>query len=507
MTAAAVARTGDRPAVTRTLPAFAVAPVGGVAAALVVLLLATAGRYGYHRDELYFRLLARHLAVGYVDQPPWVALVARGGIAVFGDTVFALRVVPALTAAATAVVLALIAREAGGRAAAQTLAALGAMGLFPLIAGHTLLTVGPDLLVWTLVTLALVRALLRRRRSAWLAAGCVAGLGTYNKHLVVLLLVGVAGGLLLAGPRAVLRSPWPWAAAGIAMLIAAANLAYQAVHGFPQVAMARALAAHKGPQARELFLPLQPVLLGLPLAAVWPAGWWSLLRRPDLRRARAIAVAYPLMCVLLLITAGQFYYTLGLVLSLHAIGSVTVLRWAGQRRRRHALVWAAVVLNTAIAAVVALPLLPVRTVAGTPIPAINQVVRDQLGWPTYVAQIAAVYRRMPDRGAAVLIVGNYGEAGAVERYGARYRLPRVYSGQNQLYYLGRPPESATSAVVVMQGDSAGPLLRDVFRRCTVVARLDNGLHVANEEQDTPIRVCAGRRGSWAALWPRFRALD
>src|ERR1051325_3302981 len=99
------------------------------ALALLVHLL-TNGRYGYFRDELYYIACGRHLAFGYVDQPPLSILLLRLSEALFGDSLFAIRVLPALAGAATVALTGLIARELGGRgwaialACAATLAAL-----------------------------------------------------------------------------------------------------------------------------------------------------------------------------------------------------------------------------------------------------------------------------------------------------------------------------------------------------------------------------------------------
>lgn len=54
--------------------------------------------YGYFRDEFYYLACGRHLAWGYVDHGPIVALQARLGELLFGDSVFAIRILSAAQA-------------------------------------------------------------------------------------------------------------------------------------------------------------------------------------------------------------------------------------------------------------------------------------------------------------------------------------------------------------------------------------------------------------------------
>jgi Dolichyl-phosphate-mannose-protein mannosyltransferase len=102
--------------VRRSPVPLAVLPVAAIALAVVALELALAGRYGYHRDELYFLACGRRLAFGYVDQPPLTPLIGRLATTLFGDTTTAIRVFPALSIGAMVVLSALIARELGGAA-------------------------------------------------------------------------------------------------------------------------------------------------------------------------------------------------------------------------------------------------------------------------------------------------------------------------------------------------------------------------------------------------------
>jgi 4-amino-4-deoxy-L-arabinose transferase-like glycosyltransferase len=476
-----------------------------VVAGLVALLLATVNRYDYHRDELYFRVLGQHPAWGYVDQPPLTPLLGRLSTAALGDSLWAFRLPAVLLVAATAVLMALVARELGGAAGAQVLAALGMVSAFPLIGGHTTATATADLVVWTAVLLFAIRALRRDQPRWWLAAGVVTGIGLYNKHLVVLLLLCLGVALLVVGPRRVLLSPWLWAGVGIALVLGSPNLIYQITHGWPQLEMAKALTRNKGDDARATLVPLQLIMLGLPLLPIWVAGLVRLWRD---RPVRAVAVAYPVMCVLLFVIAGQPYYTIGLQLVLYAAGCVATVRWFAARRWRLALVAAAVAVNVVVSALIALPLVPVAVLGRTPIPAINQVTRDQIGWPAYVRQVADAYHGLPDadRAVAVIITGNYGEHGALVRYGGRYGLPAVYSGQNELWYLARPPESATVVVVVGYGDDDEWVNRR-FGSCTTVGHLDDGVRVDNEEQGQPVRVCRNPRTTWRVLWADFQHYD
>ncbi|WP_030156723.1 glycosyltransferase family 39 protein [Glycomyces sp. NRRL B-16210] len=463
---------------------------------LTAVLAATNAGYDYHRDELYFRMLEP--AWGHVDQPPLTPLIGKAAIALFGDTVWAMRVPAVLCMVAVLWLAVLTVRELGGGKAAQALCAWGlAFAGVALAFGHLLSTATVDLVVWAAVLLFAIRALTRDARW-WLAVGAVTGVGLYNKHLVVLLLLSVAVALLAVGPRRALASKWLWAGVALALVVGSPNLIYQAVNGWPQLEMASAINETDGAENRILLLPFQFVLLGTFLVPVWIAGIVALLRRPQWRPVRALAVAYPILLVVTLATGGQFYYPMGLLIALYAAGCVPVAAWAASRGRRVLLV-AAVGLNTAVSAVVALPLIPAESVGETPVPAMNSSVPDQIGWQAYTDQVQAVYDGLPAGTEAIVITANYGEAGALDRFGED--LPPVYSGHNQLHEYGPPTEAADTVITV-----GLPLARvsRYFDSCEAVAVLDNGIGVENEEQGRTVGVCQGPNGTWEELWPAFQ---
>ena len=102
---------------------------------------------------------------------------------------------------------------------------------------------------------------------------------------------------------------------------------------------------------------------------------------------------------------------------------------------------------------------------------------------------------------AAVITANYGEAGALDLLGGVFDLPPVYSGQNELWYRGRPTEGTATIVAVGYSPER---LSGVFASCTAVRQMDNRVDIPNEEQGPPITACRGPRGSWAQLWPGFQ---
>jgi hypothetical protein len=478
--------------------------VGSAALSAFVVLTVLATRYGYHRDELYFRLLKP--AWGYVDQPPLTPFLAHTAIAIFGDSLWAIRLPASLCVAGAILLIALTTRELGGGRAAQAISAWGyAFAAFPMVAGHILLTATVDLTVWAAVILFVVRALLRDTPRWWLLAGLVVGVSFYNKLLVVLLLAGLLVGLLWVGPRSVLRSPWLWAGVAVAVVVGSPNLIYQATHHWPQLDMAGVITDNKGPTDRIVLLPFQLIIMGP--APIWIAGLVALLKRPQWRRVRALAVAYPVVLLVVLITGGQLYYPFGLLAFLFAAGAVPTADWMARRPSlRRPEVVGVLALSTVNSVLLALPVLPVTVVGRTPIPAINQGIRDEIGWPDYVVTVANVYARLSpaDQAKAVILVGNYGEAGAIDRYWPFPGNAPVYSGHNELWNYGPPPERDT-VVVVWTEDPAGP--GDRAGSCELKARMDDGVGVDNEEQGSTVWVCRDPKGGWAKLWPSLRHLS
>jgi 4-amino-4-deoxy-L-arabinose transferase-like glycosyltransferase len=495
----------SRGAVSPGRPDVAWRGLAALAAGLAALLLAFAGRYGYHRDELYFLRAGRELAWGYVDQPPLTPLIARVMDTVAPGSLVALRLPSALALGLVVLLAGLIAREFGGGRPAQLLAAASTAGAAVLVAvGHLLSTTTFDVLAWTALSWLLVRAL-RDGGRVWLAVGAVAGAALLNKTLPVLLLAAVLAGVLAVGPRAALRSGWPYLGGLVALALWAPNLIWQAAHGWPQLELSAAIAAGSSGTSEPwyLFLPYQLVLVSPVLLPVWAAGWWRLLRDPQLGPWRCFAVAYLLLAVVFLLTGGKPYYLAGLYPLLLAAGADPALRWArrGASRARMRLLVAAPVASLLIAGFLFLPVLPVGQLAGSPVPAVNYDAGETVGWSALAATLARVHDGLPPGAEAVVLTGNYGEAGAVDRY--LPELAPAYSRHNSYWSWGPPPEDASTVIAV---GLPAEELRRWFGGVQEVARVDNGVGLDNDEQDRPVWVLTGRRAAWTEIWPQLRRI-
>jgi 4-amino-4-deoxy-L-arabinose transferase-like glycosyltransferase len=339
----------------------------------------------------------------------------------------------------------------------------------------------------------------------WLPLGVVAGVALENKYLVVLLLGALLISVLVVGPRTILRSWWLAAGVAVAAAIAAPNVWWQASHGWPQLTVAGGISDDDGTENRLMFVPLQILQLSPFLVPLGVAGLLRLWTSPVLRWGRSVALAYPLLCVAVLLAGGKSYYALPLLLVLIAAGCQPTVDWAtrGRQGLRRVAAAAGLVLAAATSAVVTLPVLPASAVNAV-LP-VNAEQGEQIGWPELTSAVATAWSQLPaeDRTSGVIFAGNYGEAGAIAEYGPSHGLPAPYSGHMSFADWGPPADTHDGPVLlVMQERNAR--YESHFTDCRQVGQVDNGQGVDNEEQGAVIVLCSGTTKPWSSLWPDLR---
>jgi hypothetical protein len=436
-----------------------------LALALHVLANALAG-YGYFRDELYYVACSKRLAAGYVDQPPlsiFVLAVAR----IFGDSVWAIRLVPAILSGVSAALVGLLARRMGGGRTAVVLASLAFIAAPQILGFHTYYSMNSlDIMFWLLAVHALLGAAERGGLRSWLLLGLVLGLGLLNKTSVLWLGAGVGAAIVFSGQlRRQLAAPGPYVAAVLALVLFSPFIIWNALHGWPHIEFMRNATAGKYSsltRARFLsdqFLAMNPLTYLISL----PGLVWCLAGREG-RRWRPVGIVFlTVFAVLLINPHTKSEYMAAAYPMLFAAGGVAAERMRQPWRAVAVPVLAgSIVVSGAILAPLAMPVLPVdtyvryaRALGMAPSTAENlelsdlpQFFADMHGWEELARDVSTAYLTVPEaeRPTTVSLVSNYGEAGALELFARRYPLPRVVCTHNSYWLWGVGPTPITTFI-------------------------------------------------------------
>src|SRR5713101_6408825 len=250
-----------------------------LAIAAVALHVAFSGRYGYFRDELYYAACGQRLAWGYVDHAPLAPLLARLSRALLGDSLPALRFLPALAASAKILLAGWLARELGGGKYAQFLAAFCVL-LAPIyLAFDNFLSMNAfEPVLWMACAAIVLRILNGGGAKLWLWFGFLAGIGILNKHSMLFFGSGIVAGLLLTPARRQFARLEIWLGLVIAFLIFLPNLLWEIHNGYPTIALLRTVIGTKYSTVSPLTYIAEQFLLVNPLTApFWLAGLYFFL--------------------------------------------------------------------------------------------------------------------------------------------------------------------------------------------------------------------------------------
>ncbi len=473
--------------------------------------IALNGQYGFHRDELDFILNARQLDWGYISYPPITPFVARLGLEVFGESLRGLRVFPALAQGIVMLLAGLVARELGGKRSAQLVTAI-AVYIAPVsLMGGTLLMYFPfDYLWWTLVAFFTVRLLARGDQRNWLGIGAAIGLGMLTKYTMAFWVAGLVIATLLSPLRVSLKSRWLWLGAALALLIFSPNLLWQIQHGFISLEYLASIHARDIAWGRadnflvdQLYTTTNPFTLPL-----WMTGLTASLFAVSMRRFRPLAILFLVTFSLFILSQGRGYYTGPSYIMLLALGSVWFENWLGARsgatqRAGFGLLYGMLAAGSLVGIVLIKPIAPVNSSLWKITSEVNGEVREMIGWPELVQQVTDIYEKLSEseKPRAVILAGNYGEAGALDFYGEG--LPPVISGSNSLWTRGYGAFEPETVIVV---GFERPYTEKFFAACEYAGTVTNPYNVRNEEstRHTGLYVCRQPRRPWSEMWPEMR---
>jgi len=490
-----------------------------------VLYLVFSGRYDFFRDELYYIACSNHLAWGYVDQPPLIAMAVRLDRALFGDSLLALRLFPALCGIATVALAVLIAREMGARKLGLWLAGICVM-TGPIFLSLSYLTTMNSFehVVWTACAYCVVRYITTRYSKYWLWFGFWAGLGLETKYSITVFGLGIVIGLLLTPERRVFLKSWIWLAGALALLIFLPNLLWNIHYHWPFVELMHNIHS----SGRDVVLsPIQfmaqQILLAGPLAFfVWFAGILWLMFSSDGSRFRVLGWAFLTVVTVFMVLHGKNYYSMPAYPMVFAAGGVAIE--AALDKIKHPVIgWAymaIMILGAAWIAPMLIPVLPIDRYLSyqehwlfkppaaehshmrSPLP---QTYSDQFGWEEIVKATAYAYSEIPpaERQDCAVFAQDYGAAGAIDFFGPHYGLPKVLSA-HQTYFLWGPRNYTGNCMVILA--DRRKRLEELFEHVEYITTSESNPYAL--EQQLPIFICRGAKfGSLRELWPQIKKWD
>jgi 4-amino-4-deoxy-L-arabinose transferase-like glycosyltransferase len=497
--------------------AFARQPVVWLAAILVCLVhAATAGRYDAQRNELYFLACGWHPDFGYVDQPPLVPLIAAA-TQIFGVSIWLLRLPATLAAIGLVFLCAAFVRLLGGGNRAASFAAI-ASGIAPGLAGlmSHLTTSTFEPIAWTAATFLLTRAIRNDRHSDMIWIGLLTGVAMEAKWGIAVWLIALAVGVIVGPARRILLWWQLWLGLVIAAALTAPNLIWQWWHGWP---FFEVILPHLESQ-KNFTGPLwqfewrQALSMNLALAPLWLVGAIAPFFDRRLADARFLSLAFALTTAFYFLKHGTNYYLFPVYPTMFAVGAA----WAERLDLWVTRGWTVVALGvSALFAPVALPILDPTRLAGymelthtrpEPIEAagvgapLTQSLSDEFGWRELEDKVATVFRGLSaeDQVRAAILASNYGQAAALDVYGAKDHLPPALSGHNQ-YWLWGPRGYDGSLIIHIGGDP------ERWRRlCGTVDIVDHtrDVYAMPYENDRAIFVCRRLRIPLAQLWDKLK---
>src|ERR1700733_8295394 len=467
-------------------------------------ILAQRAGYGIFRDEMYYLICGRHLAFGYVDQPPMAALQARLSEILFGyDHMWSVRLLSGMAGAFKVFLTGALVWAMGGSRRAAALAMLGGIAAGVYLGSDRFLSM--DLfepIFWMPCALALIRIAQaetlpnpeRVVRNWWIVLGVSAGLGLENKDNEVFFLVAMLIAVLLSPQRRILPSRWFGVAVAIIVALALPNLLWQIHNHWPTLEWLVGISKSD----KDVKLPpLQFLLAQLMTLTPWTVVLWLggviwLLVSKTARPFRFLGVLYLVYLPMMMLMHAKDYYLVPVYPIYFAAGGMRLLPATSKSVTRNILVSIyalLLIVGFFLTIPFSIPVLPPqkfvawsKTMHFQPRDSENhdatilpQFYADRFGWHEMVEKVARIYNSLPPEERAItgIYTGNYGAASAINLFGPRYGLPVAVSG-HQTYWLWGPHGYTGQEMIIINGAKLGDM-KAYYDSCVVAGQLDNPL--------------------------------
>jgi hypothetical protein len=446
--------------------------------------------YELHRDEYLHLDQSNHLAWGYSSVPPltsWIALLIKW----LGNSVFWVKLFPALFGALTLVVVWLIIKELCGTLKAQIVSSLALI-----FSGLTRIDMlfqpnSFDILCWTTIYFFLIKFIHTNKNSYLLLLGLTVGLGVLNKYNICFLLSGLLPALLLSPQRKIFSKRYLYYAIGLALLIVLPNLIWQIQNSFPVMHHLKELTDTQLVNvSRKEFLFSQLLLLA-GSDIVWLAALVAFIVFVPFKSYRVVGWSFVFTILIFSYLKGKSYYAFGLYPVLIAFGcvyleSVFAIGW------KKYLLPALAVLNLLVFVpfLNAFPFYTPETIEKKQDKykkmgllkwedgkdhSMPQDFADMLGWKELAEKTQSAFQQIPEssKNKTLILCDNYGQAGAINFYNQN-KIPSAVSF-NADYLNWFPVKMKIENVIAIKeaGDTISEKEKKYFKTITLADKIQN----------------------------------
>jgi hypothetical protein len=467
--------------------------------------------YGFHRDELLHLSVSEHLDWGYLEFPPFIAFVGKIAHFVFGYSVSGVRFFSTLAGVGILVICCLIAKELGGKIKAILLAGVSVLAFVPFYRNHMLFQpVAFDQFFWTLGFYFLIKYFNTRNVKFLVLLGVSAGFGLMNKYTLLVWGLGVVVGLLFFEKGKLFRNKWFYISGLITFLLVLPNLIWQINHHFPLLLHLQKLKESQldenGPFDFAIEQLKHPFTLTMSLI-----GLFAYFFDKDLKKYKTFGIAALVIFASMWIMQSKAYYFFAIYPVLFAAGAVKIEKLLENKPKR----------NYAVASVLFLPILPFlpHAIAILPIETyvsysklqpeknghltLNDDYADMFGWEEQVKLVDSLYQSLStkDKRNCVIWAENYGEAGAIQIIGEKYRLPNPICSNGSFWLWGT---GITSGQVCISIGNEKQAVESVYNDCKLIKTVTNK-YAIGEENNIPVYICRNLKiniqQKWKSLEP------
>lgn len=459
----------------------------------IAIHIAVAGNFEYHRDEMLYFSLGMHPAAGYASVPPLTGLLAWIVQNLFGSSVYAVRLLPAIGSGIMVLLVSRIATELGGSRYASLLSAIGFLiAGFALRAFSMFMPVWLDVTFWTLIFYILLRYVNTGNDNYLVWFGITAGFSLLNKYMPGILFLGLLLIIPFTKHREVFAKKKFWLGIAAGFIIFLPNIIWQIRMGFPVLGHLSELNSTQLTHVNRFVFLAEQFMMASWSSFLFVAGLMYLVLDKNMIRFRFLGYLTLFVILFLMIARGKSYYTIGIFPFLFAAGAVSYDMGLKSTMKRIMLPLLLVILT--------IPFLPMglpvfksegmvkyfsileqktgltmgRRFEDNSYHSLPQDYADMIGWEQLTRVADSAWKMIEDKNAAFIYGDNYGQAAALTIIGKKYGLPEAVSfNESFRYWFPCQFNPDVTSIVYVNNEEPGEDVRLIFRKVTRIGAITN----------------------------------